>query len=242
MDGVLEDIKKARIAKGWSQTEVADKLGIGLRQYQNIEAGQFPKYKRQQIQKLESILDIKIYESIYEEDIHEGSLVEKPQTSYLKQRQNKKNNSGPVMVPLVSVSAQAGYSKSYDNTDFLNKLELYPILPGIDPHGAIWRYFQIDGDSMKDTFDPGDYVLSSQVPKEDWPDLKDFLVYVIVTDAKVLIKRIAKRKSGKEWVTISDNEKYAQFILNPEEVKELWKYRRHIGWNAAAPKRIEIKV
>ncbi|WP_315821448.1 helix-turn-helix transcriptional regulator [Paraflavitalea speifideaquila] len=48
----VERIIEARESKGWTQTEVADKLGIALgqtyslRQYQKMEAGEFPKFKK----------------------------------------------------------------------------------------------------------------------------------------------------------------------------------------------------
>ena len=146
------------------------------------------------------------------------------------------------MVPLVPVKAQAGYSKAYSSIDFIGQLEVYPIVPGIDHRGAIWRYFQVDGDSMVNTFTDGDYVLASQVPREDWDDLKDWLVYVIVTADKVLIKRVTRYKDRNLWVLTSDNERYKQFTIPVAEVLELWKYRRHISWNAAPPKKFEIKL
>lgn len=51
MSDIKNVIRKARESKGFSQTDVADfvakELGseFSLRQYQRIEAGQFPKYK-----------------------------------------------------------------------------------------------------------------------------------------------------------------------------------------------------
>lgn len=159
---------------------------------------------------------------------------------YLQQRQNQKLNSGPYMVPLISIRAQAGYSRSYINNDFLNKMESYPIVPGVDPHGAIWRYFQVNGDSMLPFLNNGDYVLSNQIAKEDWPEIKDYHVYVIVTDELVTIKRVFKRK--KELVLIPENEKFDQKLVSLDDIKEIWRYRRHIGWNASSPKKFEIKI
>lgn len=159
---------------------------------------------------------------------------------YSDKRLSNKNNAGPFMVPLVSVSVQAGYTHSYMDSDFIQHLDEYPIVPGIDPHGAIWRYFQVKGDSMLDFLNDGDYVLGSQIPKEDWADLKDFLVYVIVTDNLVTIKYAAKRKD--EIILIPRNDKYEQIAIKFSDIKEIWKYRRHIGWNASNPKKMEIKI
>lgn len=162
---------------------------------------------------------------------------------YLKKRLAQKNNSGPYMVPLVPVKAQAGYSKGYNNTDFLNKLDYYPILPGIDPHGAAWRYFEMQGESMEETFKDGQYLLTSQVIQEDWRNIDNYYVYVIITDEKVMVKRLAKVKGKDYWAAISDNEeKFPQFKLPVNQVCELWKYRRHIDWDASPKKKFEIKV
>jgi phage repressor protein C with HTH and peptisase S24 domain len=147
------------------------------------------------------------------------------------------------MVPLVPIKAQAGYSKGFANTDFINKLEMFPIVPGIDYRGAAWRYFEVEGDSMEDTFKEGQYLLASQVIQEDWQNIDNFYVYIIVTDDKVFIKRLAKVRGKDYWAAISDNEsRYPQFALPVRDVKELWKYRRHIDWDASPPKKFEIKV
>lgn len=173
-----------------------------------------------------------------------GMLNETKETGpdYITKRRQIKAADAPFLVPLIPVEAQAGYSKGYNNADFINKLDYYPIVPGIDPHGAVWRYFQISGDSMLDFLNNGDYVLASQVTKEDWPDLKDALVYVIVTDELVTIKRVVKRPKKQDLVLVPDNEKYNQVAVPLESVKEIWKYRRHIGWNASTPKKIEIRI
>lgn len=66
----IEILKKARENSKLSQEDMADKLGIGLRMYQKIEAGQFPKYKTEQIKQIDKILNTNLYELIYEQNIH----------------------------------------------------------------------------------------------------------------------------------------------------------------------------
>jgi phage repressor protein C with HTH and peptisase S24 domain len=104
----------------------------------------------------------------------------------------------------------------------------------------VWRYFEIDGDSMEPTFTSGDVVLATMVPHVDWQDVKDFCVYVILTGDQLLIKRIYK-KSEREWVLVSDNEEVApQVLLNGEDVKQLWLLRRHIRAKVPQPKEVKI--
>jgi len=165
------------------------------------------------------------------------------QQTFLQKRRQLKADSGPYMVPFVPIKAQAGYTRAIDQTMFLNTLEPYPLLPGVDPAGAVWRYWEVEGDSMETVFHSGDVVLSSQVPRMDWTDnIRNFYVYIIVTHDRVMIKRLFA-KSQEKWVIISENEsQYPQFLLNVEDVKELWVFRRKIDNKAAPTKRFEITV
>lgn len=165
-----------------------------------------------------------------------------PSRDYIQKRRDQKNTVTPILVPLVPVKAQAGYVKSFDQVMFLETLERFALPPGVDHRGAAWRYFEIEGDSMEPTFQSGDVILASMVPQEDWQDVRNFYTYVILTDESLYIKRVY-RKSSKNWVLISDNEKhYNQVLLPVEQVKELWVFRRHIDSKAPPPKKFEIKV
>ncbi|MGN6166416.1 MAG: S24 family peptidase [Flavisolibacter sp.] len=160
--------------------------------------------------------------------------------SYLEQRQEQKNSPFQLLVPLVGIKAQAGYVKGYEQTDFLEALEKYSLPPGVNPVGAVWRYFEIDGDSMEPTLSSGDVVLATMVPADDWNDIKDFSVYLIHTADQLLIKRLYK-KSNREWVLISDNEElYPQVAIKVEDVKQIWLLRRQIRSKAPQPKEFKI--
>lgn len=234
LDKIYDQAKQKRIAL--TLDEFAELLGISRATLFRIREKPDEENK-DIIEKAHFLLDTKnvsreIGET--EKEVHKKS--------YLEERQNQKLNSGTYMVPLVPVKAQAGYSRSYNNSDFLSELKSYPILPGVDPHGGIWRYFQVYGDSMLDFLNDGDYVLSNQIAKEDWPEIKDFQVYVIVTEDLVTIKRVFKRKHFKELVLVPENEMFDQRVINTEDIREIWRYRRHIGWNASSTKKFEIKV
>ncbi|MES2004292.1 MAG: S24 family peptidase [Bacteroidota bacterium] len=166
--------------------------------------------------------------------------------TYLERRRGKKLKSEPVLVPFMPIKAQAGYVRALDQEMFVETLDKYSLPPGVDPKGAVLRYWEIQGDSMegKDDrgFKEGDIILTSEVPRMDWDQLRNFYVYVIVTDEAVLIKRIFC-KNALEWVLISENEDlYPQQLLPAETVKEVWLYRRTWKMDAAPTKRFEIKV
>lgn len=161
--------------------------------------------------------------------------------SFLEQRQVAKSLSSEYLVPLVGIKAQAGYVKGFEQVDYLDSLEKYSLPPGVNPLGAVWRYFEIDGDSMEPTLSSGDVALATMVPVEDWADLKNFCVYIVHTEDQLLIKRVYK-KSNQEWVLISDNEEqYPQAILPVEKVKQVWLMRRHIRSKAPMPREFKIR-
>jgi len=46
---------------------MAEAIGVGLRQYQKIEKGKFPKYKTEQFKKIDYVLGTNLYALIYEQ-------------------------------------------------------------------------------------------------------------------------------------------------------------------------------
>lgn len=244
------NVKELREKLGYSQQELADKTGIPKDRIAKWEQGKGqPKVK-------DSNTLSKLFEELFPREtpasdksqpygLPEGvELIETnaEAKSFLEKRRAQKNSHSTFMAPLVPAKAQAGYIKSHDQITFLDTLEKYALPPGVDYRGAIWRYFEIEGDSMEPTFHNRDVVLASMVPQMDWPEIRNFYIYIILTETNLFIKRLF-RKTAKSWVMISDNEKeYGQVLLPVEEIKELWVFRRHIDSKAPPPKKFEIKV
>jgi phage repressor protein C with HTH and peptisase S24 domain len=151
-----------------------------------------------------------------------------------------KNRGSECLVPLVGIKAQAGYVRGFEQTDFIDTLEKYSLPPGVNPKGLEWSYFEVDGDSMEPTLSAGDILLTSLLPHEDWNDVKNFSVYVILTEEQLLVKRVY-RKNEKEWVLISDNtEENPQVSIDLSKVKQVWTLRRHIRSKLPPPREIKI--
>ena len=160
---------------------------------------------------------------------------------YFEQRLQQKNIPAEYLVPLVGIKAQAGYVKGYEQVDYMETLDKYSLPPGVNPLGAVWRYFEIDGDSMEPTFSAGDVMLATMVPAVDWDDVKNFAVYIVHTADQLLVKRVYK-KSPEEWVLISDNEdQYPQVLLPVEDIKQVWQMRRHIRSKVPQPREFKIR-
>lgn len=240
-----ENLVEIRELAGLSQTEFARKLGLSREVVNKMESGKM-KTSKKTFAKVQSFLqnhqnptnwgDVNILgkSSQPEENRVAGR-------AFLSSRLQQKNEGHLYLVPLVGVKAQAGYVKSFEQADYMDTLEQYSLPPGVNPIGAVWRYFEIDGDSMEPTLSGGDVVLATLVPVEDWNDTRDFCVYVIHTADRLLIKRLYN-KSDEEWVLISDNEDVApQHLLKKEDVKEVWYLRRHIR-NKVPVEQVKIRV
>jgi transcriptional regulator with XRE-family HTH domain len=168
---------------------------------------------------------------------HEPRKINSP---FYQQIQTLKNLPSEYLVPLIGIKAQAGYVKGFEQTDFIETLEKYSLPPGVNPKGLEWSYFEADGDSMEPTLSAGDILLTSLLPHEDWNEIKNFCVYVILTDEQLLVKRVY-RKNEKEWILISDNtETNPQVSIDLSKIKQVWTLRRHIRSKVPQPKEFKI--
>jgi phage repressor protein C with HTH and peptisase S24 domain len=159
---------------------------------------------------------------------------------YHLQRREQKFHPDSIEVPLVGIKAQAGYVKGFEQVDYMDSLQKYALPPGVNPTGAVWSYFEVEGESMEPTFFAGDVILASMLPQEDWQEIKNFCVYVILTEDRLMVKRVY-RKNESQWVLISDNEESnPQVLLDLDKVKQVWTFRRHIRSKLPQPKEFRI--
>jgi phage repressor protein C with HTH and peptisase S24 domain len=229
------NIQEIRKLYGLNQGDFARKVNMSRELVSKIENGKV-ELKNPTWKKIQRFLQ----DHPLQTSSHDVNIIGRSSQSFLSARREQKNEPSQFMVPLVGIKAQAGYMKGFEQTDFVDQLEKYSLPPGVNPVGAVWRYFEIDGDSMEPTLSAGDVVLATMVAVEDWNDLKNFCVYVIHTADQLLIKRLYK-KSDTEYVMISDNEEaYPQQLLHREDVKQLWLFRRHIRARVPQPKEFKI--
>ena len=227
-----------------SQTDFARKLGITREVVNKMEKGRM-KVSKRTASRLQKFLQDNPFTS-FSGDVNilgkssQGYEDKQYGIPFQQQRLQEKNSMSHFMVPLVGIKAQAGYVKGFEQVDYIDTLEQYSLLPGVNPIGAVWRYFEVDGESMEPTFNSGDLVLATMVPHEDWIDIKNFCVYVILTNDQLLIKRLYK-KTATEWVLLSDNEDVAPQVLLPiENVRQLWQFRRQVRSKVPQPREFKI--
>jgi hypothetical protein len=233
---IIEEVKRKVLRNGKPITneEIADELGFSREHFQRLYTGSG-------VVRDKHIRDVILHFPTVEENITSTESGE-PHVPYIGKRRKQKAATGSHMVPFFQVRAQAGYVKAIDQQIYMDTLEKYALPPGISAQGAVWAYWEIEGDSMEPVFRSGDIILTSQVHPMDWENLKNFYVYVIVTNERVLIKRIYC-KNAKEWVLISENEdQYKQQIIQVEDIKEVWVYRKTFKTDASPTKEFKITV
>lgn len=231
-----------RKSLGLNQDEFGRKIGYSREVVSKVENGKMEpsKWFVEAVLKFQN--DYNFHQSGQDVKIlgkfsHEPKKIDKP---FFKQMQVLKNLPFEYLVPLVGIKAQAGYVKGFEQTDFIETLEKYSLPPGVNPKGLEWSYFEVDGDSMEPTLSSGDILLTSLLPHEDWNEIKNFCVYVILTGEQLLVKRIY-RKNEREWILISDNsETNPQVSIDLSKIKQVWTLRRHIRSKLPQPKDVKI--
>ncbi len=191
-------LKEARISAGLTQSEIAEKIGIGLRMYQKLEDGQFPKYKRSQIQDIDKILNTNLFEIIYKDEQKDE---QKERNSYISQRREIKNT-GKKRIPFYDADAEAGgmtYTEMTPVSAPSGTIDIGDLLS--DSHAAIRIY----GNSMIPNYPPGCVVGLSRVNKRT---LEPGEVYVIETEDRRMLKRlfyVDDDPNNERLVCYSDN-------------------------------------
>ncbi|MBD0375546.1 MAG: helix-turn-helix domain-containing protein [Flavisolibacter sp.] len=241
------NIKEIRQLHNLTQEEFAQALDITRELVNKMEKGKCPISKATKLRVQQFMQERQREDFSHSDvsgDVHFFGTPKTKSTSlpYLQQRREQKKEEVSYTVPLIGIKAQAGYIRGYEQVDYMETLEKYSLPPGVNPMGAVWSYFEVDGDSMEPTFHAGDIILASMLPVEDWKEVKNFCVYIILTNEQLLVKRIY-RNNDREWLLISDNEElYSQVLLDVANVKQVWTFRRHIRSQVPQPREFKISA
>jgi hypothetical protein len=122
------------------------------------------------------------------------------------------------------------YVEKLNTPDFLLSLPRFS-LPDFNYKLGNFRAFEVEGDAMENGLHEGDKVIGSFVEPDFWiSGLKDNHVYVLVTRADILVKRIQNRlKDLGELTLISDNGYYNTYQISGSEIREIWQVRQKIS-------------
>lgn len=149
---------------------------------------------------------------------------------------NAQNDERIVHVP---VPAHAGYASEMSNPTFIQDLPTFT-LPDYKYKVGTHRSFDVSGDSMEPTLFEGDKVVCSFLEPSLWESsIKSNFVYIIVTKADVLVKRVFNHlKEDKTLELFSDNSFYSPYKINLGDISEIWYVRAKISPFLPSPQNI----
>lgn len=130
------------------------------------------------------------------------------------------DSEGNETIKYVPLTAHAGYLEGFMHPEFVEKL------PNISISGfknGTFRVFEIRGDSMEDTLQSSDRIISRYV--EDFTKCRNNEVYVIITRTDgIVAKRVINRMNEDGGIVEcwSDNEDYSMYTINAVEIMEMW--------------------
>ncbi len=131
------------------------------------------------------------------------------------------DSTGQENIVFVPVKAQAGYLLGYGDPEYIQSLYACS-MPGFT--NGTFRIFEVEGYSMTNTLQPGDMVITRYV--ENWNNLSNDNVYVIVAKNGICIKRIQNVIDKAAGIVIqSDNPEFATDFIPVEDILEIWEAR-----------------
>ncbi len=135
----------------------------------------------------------------------------------------------------IPARAQAGYTHSFDQPQYLQDLTPYS-LPMFS--SGTFRSFEVEGDSMRPTFEHRDTVIGQFVDR--WDMLAPGHCYVVVVDGNVWVKRLqkpVKHRRADVVELISDNRAYPIHEIVAADIVEIWHIRAVLSTNIPASTR-----
>ena len=221
MSYLNKNIKYLRKQRGFTQSELAERIGL-----KRAQIGSYEEFRAEPrietIQKIaylfEETLDRLInYDLTKSQDEPRVDL--EGRTLRILPIVVDQTNSEQISV--VPVSARAGYTHGYSDPEYIKDLPKFNLpLPELYPDRS-YRLFQIEGDSMLPIPD-GSYVICEYV--EDWQAIKDGQCHILVTKSQGIVYKRAWREANDHRLLLrSDNILYDPYYLHLEDLVEVWK-------------------
>lgn len=206
-----QNLKYLRKLRGWTQEELANKLGI-KRSLVGAYEEERADPRIEVLEKLGEMFKLTL-DDLLLKDISEVK------SNYLTLRRQQKLMAEHNLIHFVPVKAAAGYLAGYADTEFIDELNTFT-LPMLT--GGHYRAFEIVGDSMLPT-PSGSIIVGEKVESMD--EAKNNNAFIVVSrNEGIVYKRLEKNNRNKNKITlVSDNPSYQPYQVNAEDIIELWK-------------------
>lgn len=140
------------------------------------------------------------------------------------------DSEGKENIEMVPVKAQAGYTSSYGDLDFIASLSKFK-LPFL-PENKTYRTFQIKGDSML-PIQEGFWVTCSYL--ENWEHIKNGKACIVVTkDDGIVFKLVYNRLNENKFLLVSSNRKYSPYEIPVSHILEIWQFETYNSFSFEA--------
>lgn len=206
------DVKQKIKLAGFSQKEVADKMGISPQAFQNILKTEDIKVGI--LQSIAKAINKNVY-FFFEDFLDEGK------------NHDVRSRSNHTVAPLISQYAYGGYMSGFGDTGFMEAQPLY--VASKKYSGGNYVAFEVRGDSMDDNsrraICSGDVVLGRELYTEYWlSKLHIPRVFIIVHKTEgICIKEVTAHDVENGVITChSYNPAYDDFEVNLKEVMQLF--------------------
>jgi transcriptional regulator with XRE-family HTH domain len=220
MATVNKNLKFLRVQGGYTQKQLAEKLGL-----KQAAVGAYEEERS--TPPVSCLMEISKIFSVSLDHLINSDLSTLPQKEW-KSRQPAKgkevlaitvDGNNRENVELVPQKAYAGYTAGFQDPEFvkdLPKISL-PMLPKNRTH----RAFEIKGESMLPIL-PGSVIFGEYV--EDVDSIKNGKLYVLVTRQDgIVFKRVFSFADQKnKLLLVSDNRSYEPYAISTEDVLEIW--------------------
>lgn len=213
------NLKYLRKLRGWTQEEFANRL--------NIKRSLIGAYEEERADPRLDVLEI--VADIFKLTLDELLLkdLSNESGSYLmKRRQQKMMSAERNIIHFVPLKAAAGYLAGYGDSEFIDELNTFT-LPMLS--GGNYRAFEIVGDSMLPT--PSGSIIVGEKADSNIEAIKNNAAYIVVSrNEGIVYKRIVKNNKQKNKLQlVSDNPSYKPYLVDAEDVLELWSAQVVIG-------------
>jgi transcriptional regulator with XRE-family HTH domain len=226
---LASNLKILRKAKGFSQEEVAERLGFKRTSVSGYENGSSEpsvegllKFAKLYNISLDAMLsqDLSKLDEANVKKLVEGKLIDMQGKSLrvIATTVDHQNNEN---IELVPISARAGYASGYADPDYIKVLPTFQ-LPFLSKSKK-YRTFPIIGDSMPPVTE-GSWVTGEYL--QNWNFIKDGYPYIVITlDEGIVFKTLYNHiaKNGT-LLLCSTNPAYAPYELPVGQVREIWKF------------------
>lgn len=222
---VNKNIKFLRTRSGWTQKELAEKVGL-----KQPVIGAYEEERA--MPPLNCLLDISDLFKVSIDALSRKDLSKLPEKDWKSVSGKKEvlaitvDKDDNENIELVSQKASAGYLNGYQDVEYI--IDLPKIGLPVLPRNATYRAFEIKGDSMLPI--PSGAILFGEYV-DNLTDIKNGKLYIVVSQQEgIVFKRVFSFSDKKNsLLLVSDNRLYEPYTIQAEDVLEVWAVKAYFS-------------